>query len=91
MLRGVPLWVELSFEYLGSGRSREKARGARPSLFVDQNEARRAEKMFFGDRLVPAPTALSQGLGQALLGGDRLPTLVSEKKKVVRLVRDYKS
>ena len=55
MLRGVPLWVELSFEYLGSGRSRGEARGARPSLFVDQTEARRAEKMFFGDRLPPPP------------------------------------
>ena len=79
-LRGVPLRVELSFEYLGSGRSRGEFRGARPPpLILDQTEARRAEKMSFGDRLPPPP--LSQGLDQALLGGDLLPIQVSEKKK----------
>ena len=46
--------------------------GGRPPLSLDQGEARRAEKMFFGDRLPPPP--LSQGLDQALLGGDLLPT-----------------
>ena len=33
--------------------------GAGPPLFFDQNETRRAEKNFFGDR---PPPALSQGL-----------------------------
>ena len=40
---------------------REGARGARASpLFLDQSEARRAEKLFFGDR-PPTPT-VSEGL-----------------------------
>ena len=86
-LRGVLLRAELSFEYLGSGRSRGEARGHAP-LFLDQSEARRAEKEVFWR---PPPPAPSQGLGQALSGGDLLQTRVSEKKKVVRLVRDYKS
>ena len=34
---------------------------ARPPLFLDQTEARRAEKDFFGDR-PPHPPPLSQGL-----------------------------
>ena len=59
----IVIWIFRQWQIQG------KDRGARPSLFVDQNEARRAEKMFFGDRLAPTPTALSQGLGQALLGG----------------------
>ena len=42
-----------------SGGSRGGARGVRPPLFLDQTEARRAEKNV-GDR--PPPTSLSQGL-----------------------------
>ena len=33
-----------------AGRSRGGARGARPPLFLDQNETRRAENFFLGDR-----------------------------------------
>ena len=43
-----------------SGRSRGGAPGAWSSLFVDQTEAQRAEKLFFWDR--PPPPPLSQGL-----------------------------
>ena len=45
--------------------SRGGARGARPPfpLFLDQTEARRAEKIFSGDR---PPTPLSQGLDTTL-------------------------
>ena len=42
-----------------SGGSRGRARGARPPLFLDQNEARRAKKMVF---LETAPPSLSKGL-----------------------------
>ena len=35
-----------------------------PPLFLDQTEARRAEKIFFGDRASPH---LSQGLDPALI------------------------
>ena len=45
--------------WLTSGESREGARGARPPLFFDQNEARRAEKNFFGDRAPPPPPLIS--------------------------------
>ena len=49
-----------------SGGSRG-ARGARvPPLFLDQAEARKAEKKFFGDR-PPAPPPLFQGLDPALI------------------------
>ena len=42
--------------------------GARPPLlFLDQNEARRAEKRFLGDRPPPLPPLLSQGLDPALI------------------------
>ena len=44
-------------------------RGARvPPLFLDQAEARKAEKIFFGDRPpAPPPPPLSQGLDPALI------------------------
>ena len=91
-LRGVPLRVELSFEYLGSGRSRGAFRGARPPpppLILDQTEARRAEKMFFGDRL-PPPPYLRVWIRRCYLA--IFYRFRSQKrKKVVRLVRDYKS
>ena len=89
MLRGVPLRVELSFEYLGNGRSRGEARGTRgpgPPYFYTKLRPE-GPKNVFRDRL----RYLSQFPDQALLGGYLLPTQVSEKKKVVRLVRDYKS
>ena len=36
-----------------SGRSREGVRGALPSLFLDQADARKAKKMYFGDQALP--------------------------------------
>ena len=41
-----------------SGRSWGGAAGAWSSLFVDQTEAQRAEKRFFGDRPPPPPPYL---------------------------------
>ena len=41
------------------------ARGPRP-LFLDQTEARRAEKKFFWDRAHPPPIPLSEGLNPPL-------------------------
>ena len=38
-----------------------------PSLFLDQTDARRAEKIVLGDHPPPSPRVLSQGLGPALL------------------------
>ena len=49
-----------------------------PPLFLDQNEARRAEKRFLGDR--PPPPLLSQGLDPALI------SLVEVYKKVRKTV-----
>ena len=46
-----------------SGRSKGGARGARLPLFLDQTEARMAEKNFLRDR---PPPPLSQGLDPAL-------------------------
>ena len=56
-----------------SGWPKEGARGARPALFLDQNEARRVEKILFetgpqglDDRAPP----LSEGLDPPLLMAD---------------------
>ena len=47
---GVGLWSTAHFVYNSDG-SRGGARGARyHTLFLDQNEAQRAEKKFFGDQ-----------------------------------------
>ena len=51
----------MAFSIYFSGGSRGGARGARPPLFFDQNEARKAEKIFGGD-----PPLLSQALDPPL-------------------------
>ena len=56
------------------------ARPTPPPLFLDQNEARRAEKRFLGDRPPPLPPLLSQGLDPALI------SLVEVFKKVRKTV-----
>ena len=61
MHMGFPTWNRLG-HIPNSGESRGGARGGRSPLFLDQTEARRTEKNFFGDRVPP----LSQGLNPAL-------------------------
>ena len=58
--------------FLTSGGSRGGARGAPPLLFLDQTEAQRAEKYFFGDHPSPPsqdlddwPPPFSEGSGSA--------------------------
>ena len=48
--------VQYDLLYQNSGGSR---RGARAPLILDQTEARRAKKFFFGDRPFPCPNPLS--------------------------------
>ena len=61
----VPYSIALS--HINSGRSREGAWGtcSPPPLFLDQTEAQKAKKKFFGDH---PPPPLSKGLD------DRAPT-----------------
>ena len=69
----------------GSGRSRGGARGGSgPPLFLDQTEARRAEKNLFGDRpplsqgLDDRAPRLSEGLDPPLYGALRLNRCLSQ-------------
>ena len=47
----------LSVEFSGGSRGRAQGSPPAPPLFLDQTEARRAEKIFIGDR--PPPTLIS--------------------------------
>ena len=62
--------------------------GPGPPLFLDQAEARMAEKIFFGDR-PPAPRPLpplSQGLDPALI--TVVESFEKEKKSVISAQKD---
>ena len=68
-----------------SGGPRGGSRGGRPPLFLDQTEARRAEKNLFGDPLPPylrvwmiGPPPLSEGLEPPLYGALQLNRCLSQ-------------
>ena len=79
----------MAFSIYFSGGSRGGARGARPPLFFDQNEARKAEKIFGGDPPLlsqalddpPPPSPLSEGLNPPLY----LYQVVRDAKRNARL------
>ena len=80
--------------------TRGGARGTRvPPFFLDQTEARRAEKSFFGDRFPPLSKGLddrapplSQGMDPARQFGETHPDLsVSYLPKILNLKTDMTS
>ena len=59
------MYVTLMVVHSNQWRIQEKGREGPPPLFLDQTEARRAEKKFFGDRPPPPPPILMSGSATA--------------------------